>query len=564
MAATTTTTTRSLARIASSSSRATASSRLAAVVRRSAYSTDTATPPPPITTQHDQQQLPRQTPTVKMLAEAGLVVTPLRTKTRRRWNAGKLPVTQKLLAAMEATNALPTPPLSPLSNIVFPILYRRCRARLWIPTAREARQAPDADMVAWTDAQIDAYADSISSDTEKLAAFEALSPEEQLDLALLPSWQSLDEAEQRAAHIRVRFEAARKLGWRRGFSSGFPHVNEDVLPEGSEDAEMLAQLQVPALSSEADSTVRALLERIHKAKDSKDVLAAHRELFKLDEERAWASWQALPETTRFAEEQDVWTNRDRSRIYIDNTPGSSVCLKQMPRWFGTPQRAGPLNFLPNITVRLVRNYTPQGQNYDVWKATFRVPLSMHKHALRSYLLAIYGLRTTWTRSMIYRSKLTRSVRGGGTLRPGKDRTYKKVEVGLLEPFLWPGVNPTFLPNRMLVHEMRFEAQRAYMKMTRTARWRARRTADPLRDNVAEAVQHGVLDGPTALNMVKQTPRIMAKGNGIPTAKHGRILAMLLQKKRDREAEIQKIVAERAGAVAAAAAAGAPPASTTAP
>ncbi|CAD6911032.1 unnamed protein product [Tilletia laevis] len=524
-----------------------ASAMLAALARRNQ---STSTPAPPADDDQLSVQPPtptRQAPTVRMLAEAGLVVNPIRTQTRRRRNAGKKPVTQKLLAQMEAQHIIPTQPASPLADTVFNALYRRCRARLWVPTPSDARLPQDTDMQAWLDTQLDAYVDSLSSEPEKLAAFEALSSEEQLDFALLPTWQALDESEQREAHIRVRFEAARKLGWRRGFSSGFPYLTQDALPEGGEDAEMLAQLQLPALSSEADSTVRALLKRVHTAKNTADVLAAHRELFKLDEARAWASWQAMPEPARLAEQQDVWTNRDRSRIYIDNTPGSSVCLKTMPRWFNTPQRAGPLNFLPNILVRLVRNYTASGEKYDVWKATFRVPLSMHKHALRSYLLAIYGLRTTWARSMIYRSKLTRSARGGGVKRPGKDRTYKKVEVGLLEPFLWPGVNPSFLPNRMLVHEMRFEAQRAYMKMTRTARWRARRTADPLLDALTEGVQHGVLDGAAAVEMGKVRPRVMAKGNGIPTAKHGRILAMLLERKREREGEIRKIVEERAGA-----------------
>ncbi|KAL9932432.1 hypothetical protein V8E36_008549 [Tilletia maclaganii] len=497
------------------------------------------------------QQQPRVAPSVRTLVEAGVVVSPVRNSVRRRRAANKKPVTQELLAAVEEAEAdaarkaginTYVPP-SPLADTAFTFQYRRARARLWTPTAIELRQAEDTDLTAWQDAQIQSYADSLQSEPEKHAAYSTLSREEQLDFALYPTWQAMSEEDRTEGILRMRFDCARKLGWRRGFSAGFPYLTTDVAIEHQDDADMLAQLSIPQVPAEADSTVRALLERIHSGKDAADALAAQRELLRLDEERAWASFKALPESVRLAEEREAWTNRDRSRIYLDDTPASSVCLKRLPRWFPQPQRAGTLNFLPNIIVRLVRNYTPPGQDYDVWKATFRIPLSMHKHALRSYLLAIYGLRTTWARSMIYRSKLVRE--GGGRLSAGSKRTFKKVEVGLLEPFLWPGVNPTFLANRMLVHEMQFEAQRAYMKMTRTARWRASRSADPLLEQVNEGVQHGVLEGSDAAKLVKIKPRVMTKSGGIPTAKHGRILAMLLQKKTEREAEIRGIVAERA-------------------
>ncbi|KAK0527755.1 hypothetical protein OC835_004874 [Tilletia horrida] len=496
-------------------------------------------------------------PSVRMLAEAGIIVSPARVKDRYRHTRQK-GVTQQLLETLdnakasasaiegEASNLAPplTAAPSPFADTVFPLHFRRARARLWTPTASEARQAEEADIAAWLRAQVASYADSLSSIPRKQAAFALLSLEEQLDLALLPTWQGLSAQEQASALLRARFEAIRKLGWRRGFSAGFPTFKAGTDTTNVTDADLRQQLQIPALDDDAQAATRALIEAISIAKDDTDILAAQRELFWLDEARAWASWKAMPESVRAAEERDAWSNRDRSRVYIDNTPSSSVCLQKAARWFAEPQRAGPLNFLPNIIVRLVRNYTPPGQQYDVWKATFRVPLSMHKHALRSYLLAIYGLRTTWSRSMIYRTKLSRSVRHGGGLRPGKDRTYKKVEVGLLEPFLWPGVSTDFLQNRMLVHEMKVEAQRAYLKMTRTARWRARRAADPLHDNIAESLQHGSLDKGKAAQLASRKPIVLTKGGGVPTAKHGRILAMLLEKKRERQAAIREIIRVR--------------------
>ncbi|KAK0566320.1 hypothetical protein OC861_003321 [Tilletia horrida] len=505
-----------------------------------------------------------------MLAEAGVIVSPVHVSNRpervqRIKNKKKKYITQDLLANLERSEAAAqtrsavetgfTKPPSALADIKFPILFRKCRSKLWVPTAAEAKLPADTDMQAWLQSQLNDFSQELSSDPERLAAFEALSPQEQIDLVLLPTWQSLSDAEQNEAFIRARFQCARKLGWRRGYSAGFPTFSSVQQSTGensaqasdADDANLRAELSIPEVDEATLATVEALLKRIRTGSDKADQLLAQRELFQLDEERAWKSWVSLPDSVRVAEEREAWQNRDRSRIFIDDTPGSSVCLYKLARWFETPQRAGPLNFLPNTIVRLVRNHTPPGTDYDVWKATFRVPLSMHKHALRSYLLAIYGLQTTWARSMIYRSKLIRSVRSGGSLRPGKDRTFKKVEVGLLEPFLWPGVAPEFLSSRMMVHEMKFESARAYMKMTRTARWRARRAADPQYDAVKEAVQSGLLPPSSASAPAYLKTQVSTKSGGIPTAKHNRILSLLLQKKLSRDAEIRQIMQERATA-----------------
>ncbi|KAJ2966781.1 hypothetical protein NUW54_g13706 [Trametes sanguinea] len=47
---------------------------------------------------------------------------------------------------------------------------------------------------------------------------------------------------------------------------------------------------------------------------------------------------------------------------------------------------------------MVRNHTPPGQPYNPYEATFRVPQSVTKTDIRSYLLAVYGVQTTYIRT----------------------------------------------------------------------------------------------------------------------------------------------------------------------
>lgn len=93
-------------------------------------------------------------------------------------------------------------------------------------------------------------------------------------------------------------------------------------------------------------------------------------------------------------------------------------------------------WLPNIRIRLMRNHTPPGEAYDPWKATFRIPHSMTKTDLRSYLLAVYGLEVTYIRTDVYYGKVTRQpisfARQGGS-----EHNYKRAIVGLREPFHYP-------------------------------------------------------------------------------------------------------------------------------
>ncbi|KAK0488693.1 mitochondrial ribosomal protein L23 [Armillaria novae-zelandiae] len=92
---------------------------------------------------------------------------------------------------------------------------------------------------------------------------------------------------------------------------------------------------------------------------------------------------------------------------------------------------GQTIYLPNVIFRLVRNNTPPEEPYNPYEATFRIPLSITKTDIRSYLLAVYGVKTTYIRTDIYRPAVPR--RGA----PQTKTAYKRTVVGLVEPFYYP-------------------------------------------------------------------------------------------------------------------------------
>ncbi|KAF8643190.1 hypothetical protein AX16_009175 [Volvariella volvacea WC 439] len=90
-------------------------------------------------------------------------------------------------------------------------------------------------------------------------------------------------------------------------------------------------------------------------------------------------------------------------------------------------------YLPNIIFRLVRNNTPPGQPYNPYEATFRVPRSITKTDIRSYLLAVYGVQTTYIRTDNYISPIFPRMRN----KRKAFKTYKRAVVGLVDPFYYP-------------------------------------------------------------------------------------------------------------------------------
>lgn len=95
------------------------------------------------------------------------------------------------------------------------------------------------------------------------------------------------------------------------------------------------------------------------------------------------------------------------------------------------QVVGQKIYLPNVILRMVRNHTPPGEPYNPYEATFRVPQSLTKTDIRSYLSAVYGVKTTYIRTDNYLAKLhtyTKEV---------KKPSYKRAVVGLTDPFYFP-------------------------------------------------------------------------------------------------------------------------------
>lgn len=127
-----------------------------------------------------------------------------------------------------------------------------------------------------------------------------------------------------------------------------------------------------------------------------------------------------------------------------NMRATSACLRQRRsrvRGFKTircdgqdiVKVLGQRVYLPNIIFRLVRNHTPPGQPYNPYEATFRLPQSVTKADIRSYLLAVYGVKTTYIRTDNYISPIYPRL----SKRRKAFKTYKRAVVGLVDPFYYP-------------------------------------------------------------------------------------------------------------------------------
>ncbi|KAJ7091318.1 mitochondrial ribosomal protein L23 [Mycena belliarum] len=138
-------------------------------------------------------------------------------------------------------------------------------------------------------------------------------------------------------------------------------------------------------------------------------------------------------------ELDEFLRRDEERlknIHIPRLRGMTVAYHNGKPY--TVKVEGQKIYLPNVVFRLMRNYTPPGQPYNPWEATFRVPKSITKTDIRSYLMAAYGVQTTYIRTDNYRAELSRRRPGFSTndKRPSI-ASYKRAVVGLVEPFYYP-------------------------------------------------------------------------------------------------------------------------------
>ncbi len=285
------------------------------------------------------------------------------------WFEPGAPEIKQLATALQTGTHFPEWLKSTFDNVKS---FRSARARLWTPTLEEIRAFVGSDATSindpqqWIDEQVEAYREKLEVADAKVSKaakhnnpdylsevelWDLMDYEQQTDFALRSVWNKLSDSQKQDALLRTRYESLRKLGWRQGYSSGYPR------PEG-ESSHLPTQLGV----------------------DGEAGWAAFRELQKAEDAQAWAAWQRLSPEERVAEEKAAWKLRDRSQVYIDDSEDSLILGSSSPRWYPVPERAGELTFLPNTVIKLVKNHTPEGQEYDGFKATFRVPLSMHKHA----------------------------------------------------------------------------------------------------------------------------------------------------------------------------------------
>ncbi|KAG8992445.1 hypothetical protein FRB94_013929 [Tulasnella sp. JGI-2019a] len=139
---------------------------------------------------------------------------------------------------------------------------------------------------------------------------------------------------------------------------------------------------------------------------------------------------------RSAPSYEEWlerTTRRRRRVRGTRTEKASVDP--------ATQVVGKTIYLPNMIFKLMRNNTSAGQPYNPFEATFRIPPSVTKNDVRSYLSAVYGVNCTYIRTDNYIAPLKRT-RVNGVLyqmkrRFGGNTTYKRAVVGLEEPFFYP-------------------------------------------------------------------------------------------------------------------------------
>lgn len=414
---------------------------------------------------------------------------------------------ESFLASAPSTAA---PPAWLASELARARAYRTARSRGWLPSDADLKRVGYDTLDAFLDRELATLRTSLEAgDVGRctLEELESMDIQEQADLLLLPVWQQMPAEARDAALLRAAFDSVRKLGWRAGFSAGYPGSPVASQPRARADS------------------------------------AAWRRLQEDEAARAWEAWQALTPEQRRAEWDTAWQQRDRSMVYVDDAPTTRVLGSVAPRWYTEPQRAGQLQFLPNFPVRLVRNYTPAGQAYDPWKATFRVPLNVHKHTLRSFLLAVYGLRTTWARSMVYRSRVVFNVQKMRRTY-GRDHTFKKVEVGLLEPFVFPGLSKEFLRTHLFSQEMMYEERRMMLKMTKGRRWRARKSIRGLSDAIDRNYAYQNAGAPDTQPGTKPTAQLLTRSGSIPTARHGNILAVLAERRKERLARVQQYIDEQ--------------------
>jgi len=164
-------------------------------------------------------------------------------------------------------------------------------------------------------------------------------------------------------------------------------------------------------------------------------------------------------------------------------------------------------YLPNIDFYMVRNHTPPGEPYNPFEATFRIPLSFTKLDVRSYLSAVYGVKSTYIRTQI----VLKSMKSRKRRTRLRQKNHKRAVVGLVEPFYYPdAMEDMNLQDRITMQGWLDQAHNQYYSQI------------TLRKQMWERYQDPYENGKFKL------------GNG-----RGQILKRILARRQNREAEIGK-------------------------
>ncbi|KAJ7504440.1 hypothetical protein B0H11DRAFT_1852817 [Mycena galericulata] len=155
---------------------------------------------------------------------------------------------------------------------------------------------------------------------------------------------------------------------------------------------------------------------------------------------------------------DEFLRRDEEKpksIHIPRLRGMTVAYHKGKAY--TVKVTGQKIYLPNVIFRLMRNYTPPGEPYNPWQATFRIPKNLTKTDIRSYLMAVYGVQTTFIRTDNYRAELSRRPSHlSNPDRRASIASYKRAVVGLVEPFYYPLRLEDMEPDRRARRETEIE------------------------------------------------------------------------------------------------------------
>jgi large subunit ribosomal protein L23 len=185
-------------------------------------------------------------------------------------------------------------------------------------------------------------------------------------------------------------------------------------------------------------------------------------------------------------------------------------------------------YLPNIIFRMVRNHTPRGMPYNPYQATFRLPQSVTKTDIRSYLLSVYGVETTYIRTDNYLSPLHRSPINGSSTVTKSYKTYKRAVVGLVKPFEPPPAYEAleseefrrqrrkYLEDNFAIQSAKTAQRLAYLRMTKkgSEKWTWRNITMSNRGQILRAIGHARWKREHALEATEELMQ-EARASGLP-------------------------------------------------